>query len=73
MDWFQYDNGLRHERVKNNNFLNRLELNTESNCFFILNGHKNNAANNPQVRFKNPVKNKRGRYVKWYWTKQTYQ
>ena len=49
---------------KNNKILNRLEVNEENNCFFILKDHKDNFANNAQVRLINPAKNELGRISK---------
>ena len=43
--------------------LNRIEINVENNCFFTRD-HKDNFANNPQVRLKNPAKNELGRISK---------
>ena len=50
--------------LKNNENLNRVEINGESNCFFTLKNHKNNFANNPQVRLMNPAKNELGKISK---------
>ena len=36
--------------LKNNEILNRVEINGENNCFFTLKDHKDNFASNPQVR-----------------------
>ena len=36
--------------------LHRLDINKESNCFFILKDHKENFQNNPTVRLINPTK-----------------
>ena len=49
---------------KNNEFLNRVEINGGNNCFFTLKDHKDNFANNPQVRLINPAKNGLGRINK---------
>ena len=35
---------------KNNEILNRVEINGGNNCFFTLKNHKDNFANSPQVR-----------------------
>ena len=40
--------------------LHRLDINKESNCFFILKDHKENFQNNPTVRLINPAKNEIG-------------
>ena len=50
--------------LKNNEILNRIEINGENNCFFTLKDHKDNFANNPQVRLINPAKNELGRISK---------
>ena len=50
--------------LKNNEILNRVEINGENNCFFILKDHKDNFANNPQVRLINPAKNELGKITK---------
>ena len=50
--------------LKNNEILIRIEINRENNCFFILKDHKDNFANNPQVRLINPAKNELGRISK---------
>ena len=44
------------EILKNKEALNRPDINEESNCFFILNDHKENFQNNPTVRLINPAK-----------------
>ena len=49
---------------KNNETLNRIEINVEKDCFFTLKDHKDSFANNPQVRLINPVKNELGRISK---------
>ena len=49
--------------LKNNEILNRLEINGENNRFFTLKDHNNNFANNPQVRLINPEKNELGSKV----------
>ena len=46
--------------LKNNETLNRIEINVEKDCFFTLKDHKDSFANNPQVRLINPVKNELG-------------
>ena len=43
--------------LKNNEILNRIEINGENNCFFTLKDQKDDFANNPQVRLINPAKN----------------
>ena len=50
--------------LKNNEILNRIKTNGENNCFFTLKEHKDNFANNPQVRLTNPAKNELGRISK---------
>ena len=45
------------KNLKNNKILNRIEINGEKNSFFTLKDHKDNFANNPQVRLINPAKN----------------
>ena len=50
--------------LKYNEILNRIEINGESNCFFTLKEHKDNFANNPQVRLINPAKNELERISK---------
>ena len=50
--------------LKNNEILNRIEINGENNCFFTLKEHKDNFANNPQVRLINPAKNELERISK---------
>ena len=50
--------------LKNSEILNRIEINGENNCFFTLKDHKDNFANNPQVRLINPAKNELGRISK---------
>ena len=50
--------------LKNNEILNREEINGENNCFFTLKDHKDNFANSPQVRLINPAKNELGRISK---------
>ena len=50
--------------LKNNEILNRVEINGENNCLFTLKDHKNSFANNPQVRLINPAKNELGRISK---------
>ena len=52
------------EILKNNEILNGIEINGENDCFFTLKDHKDNFANNPQVRLINPVKNELGRISK---------
>ena len=47
--------------LKNNEVLNRVEINGENNCFFTLKDHKDSFANNPLVRLINPAKNELGR------------
>ena len=49
---------------KNNEILNRVEINGENNWFFRLKYHKDNFANNLQVRLINPVENELGRISK---------
>ena len=43
---------------------NKIRNNGENDCFFTLKDHKDNFANNPQVRLINPVKNELGRISK---------
>ena len=50
--------------LKNKETLNRIEINGEKNWFFTLKDHKDNFANNPQVRLINPAKNELGRISK---------
>ena len=50
--------------LKNNEILSRVEVNGGNNCFFSLKDHKDNVANNPQVRLINPAKNELGRISK---------
>ena len=50
--------------LKNNEILNRIEINGENNCFLTLKDQKDNFANNPQVRLINPAKNELGRISK---------
>ena len=50
--------------LKINGILNRVEINGENNCFFTLKDHKDNFANNPQVRLINAAKNELGRISK---------
>ena len=50
--------------LKNKETLNRIEINGEKNCFFTLKDHKDNFANNAQVRLINPAKNELGRISK---------
>ena len=52
------------KRILKNKILNRVEINGENNCFFTLKDHKDNFANNLQVRLINPVKNELGRISK---------
>ena len=52
------------EILKNNEILNRIEINGENNCFFTLKDHKDNFSNNPQVRLIYPAKNKLARVSK---------
>ena len=54
----------RQQIFKNNEILNRIDINEENNCFFTLKDHKDNFANNPQVRSINPTKNELGRISK---------
>ena len=42
--------------LKNNEILNRVKINGKNNCFFTLKNHKDNFANNPQVRLVNAAK-----------------
>ena len=50
--------------LKNNEILNRIEISGENNCFFTSKDHKDNFANNSQVRLINPAKNELGRVSK---------
>ena len=50
--------------LKGIEILNCIEINEENNCFFTLKDHKDNFANNPQVRLINPAKNELGRISK---------
>ena len=50
--------------LKNNETLNRIEINGENNWFFTLRDHKDKFANNPQVRLINPAKNELERISK---------
>ena len=43
--------------LKSNEILSRVEINVGNNCLFTLKDHKDNFANNPQVRLINPAKN----------------
>ena len=45
--------------LKNNKILNCIEIIGENNCFFTWKDHKDNFANNPQVRLINKLSNKR--------------
>ena len=46
--------------MKNEEALHRLDINEESNCFFILKDHKENFLNNPTFRLINPAKSEIG-------------
>ena len=46
--------------LKNSEILYLVEINGENNRFFTLKDHKDNFANNPQVRLINPSKNELG-------------
>ena len=50
--------------LKNNEILNRIEINGENNCFFTLRDHKDNFSNNPRVRLIYPTKNELARVSK---------
>ena len=50
--------------LKNNEILNRVEINGENYCFFTLKDHKDNFAKNPQVRLINLAKIELGRISK---------
>ena len=50
--------------LKNDEILNRMEINGESNCFITLKDHNDNFENNPTVRLLNPAKNELGRISK---------
>ena len=50
--------------LKNNEILNRVEINGESSCYFMLKNHKDNFSNIPQVKLINPAKNELGRISK---------
>ena len=50
--------------MRNKEELHQLDINEESNCFFILKDHKENFQNNPTVRLINPAKNDIGRISK---------
>ena len=50
--------------LKNNEIFNHVEINGENNCFFTLKDHKDNFANNPQVRLINQAENEVGRISK---------
>ena len=50
--------------LKSNEILSRVEINVGNNCLFTLKDHKDNFANNPQVRLINPAKNELGRLSK---------
>ena len=53
--------------LKNNEILNRAEINGESNCFFTLKSHKDNFENRPQIKLINIAKNELGKISKLYW------
>ena len=57
--------------LKNNEILNRIGINGENNCCFTLKDHKDNFANNSQVRLINPAKNEPGRIITGYWIRST--
>ena len=50
--------------LKDKDVINRLEINSESDCFITLKDHKENFENNPKVRLINPAKNEIGRISK---------
>ena len=50
--------------LKNNEILDRVEINGENNYFFTLKDHKDNFVNNPLVRLINSAKNELGRISK---------
>ena len=52
------------EILKEHPILNRMNINTESNCFITLKDHKENFKNNPTTRLINPAKNELGRISK---------
>lgn len=45
------------EILRNNDILNPVEINVESNYFFTFKNRKGNSANNPQDRLMKSVKN----------------
>jgi len=52
------------EILQNLDIMNRMEINSENNCFFTLKDHKDNFVNNPTTRLINPAKNELGRMSK---------
>ena len=50
--------------LKNNEILDCIEINGKNNIFVTLKDHKDNFANNAQVRLINPAKNELGRISK---------
>ena len=52
------------QNLKNNEILNHVKINGENNCFFTWKDHKDNFANNAQVRLINPAKNELERISK---------
>ena len=56
--------GKRIIKKCNGGILNKMEVNSESNCFITIKDHKDNFENNPTVRLINPAKNEVGRISK---------
>ena len=46
--------------LKNKEAFHRLDINEESNCFFLFKDHKENFLNNPTFRLINPAKSEIG-------------
>ena len=46
------------------NIIDRMDINTESNCFIIIIDHKENFLNHPEVQIINPAENELGRIRK---------
>ena len=47
-----------------NNIIDKMDINTQSNCFITIKDHKENFLNHPKVRLINPAKNELGRISK---------
>ena len=52
------------ELLKDEQMVNRFEINQKSGCFITLKDHKENFSNNPTTRLINPAKNETGRISK---------